>query len=225
MMSVNLQIYQIDTTLDENLVKFCSLAETINFNKKVNSKIYRKVFDGEVNCKNNEEIFQKFNTDIPTTHIGHSLSISDVIEADGEFFFCDKVGFEKIDFDSKQAPKEDLLKMLVIEPHKEPYVAHIKNDYKTFQKVVEGCFECIYLDENCMAFCNDEGKLLRLDGNRMINQDIIAGNFFIASGDSEGNTVSLNDSQIEYYKERFKELEQYTPEQVENDIFMEFISF
>lgn len=222
---MNLKIFQIDIEADRQHVKFCSLSETKKHNESVDPAIYRKVFDGEVECKNNEQVFLKFNKDIPITHTGHSLSVSDIIENDGGFFFCDSIGFEKIEFDSSKVIQEDMIRIIVVEPHKEPYLANIPDDYKTFQKIVNGTFECLYPEQDTIIFCNDEAKLIGLEGNRKIGVDIIAGTFFVAGDDHEGETISLTDEQIEKYSERFKEPEEYTSEEVENTCFMGFMSF
>ena len=221
---MRLKIYQIDIEHDENRVKFCSLEETKKHNGEISPAIYNKVFDGEMECKNLEEVFQKFNIDTPPGHTGHTLSVSDIIETDDEFYFCDKVGFEKIDFDTSQVPEEKLLRILVVEPHKEPYVSEVRDDYRAYQKIVGGNFECIYPDEDTIIFCNEEAKLIGLEGNRKIGSDIIAGTFFLAKDNHEGGTISLSDEQIEKYTSRFKEPEQYTSEEVEDTIRMEFYS-
>lgn len=43
-----------------------------------------------------EEIFTKFNVDIPKDYKGHSLSVSDIVELDGVKYFVDIVGFKKL---------------------------------------------------------------------------------------------------------------------------------
>ena len=51
-------------------------------------------------CQN----YDKFNVEKPIDFMGHSLSVSDVVEIlDGEnkgAYFCDSFGFKKIDFDT-----------------------------------------------------------------------------------------------------------------------------
>ena len=63
---------------------------------------YEKVFDGTVEAHSLEEIFYIFNMVHPKGYQGRSLSVSDVVELVSEtesaFFFCDTVGFKKIDF-------------------------------------------------------------------------------------------------------------------------------
>lgn len=76
---------------------------------------------------------------------------------------------------------DDCIQVLVLEPQKNPYVSTVKNDYRAMQELVGGCIEFVPLSElNCHLYCNDEGKLNGLTGNRrMDNGDIICGTFFI----------------------------------------------
>lgn len=58
-----------------------------------------------------------------------------------------------------------------------PYEKEIVNDLEGIQAEVEGMFECVYLDHNCIAVVNEEGKLNGMALNRRIGNDIIAGSF------------------------------------------------
>lgn len=222
---MNIRIYQIDSELDDKRVKFCSMEET-NRCGGINPAVYRKVFDGEVDCKNLEEVYEKFNTDCPPAHTGHSLSVSDIVETDGEFYFCENAGWQKVDFDSSMIAEENRLRILVVEPQKEPYVSFVRDDYRAFQQIVGGNFECLYPDEDTVLFCNEEAKLIGLEGNRRLdNGDIIAGTFFLTGDNHKGDCLSLTDKQIEKYTARFKEPEQFTREDIQDTMRMEFYSF
>jgi hypothetical protein len=110
------------------------------------------------------------------------------------------------------------LKILVIEPLKEPYVREIDGKLEIMQEIVGGLIQAIYpFDRPEIALiCNEEGKLNRLPLNRALFDengkivDIVAGTFFLCSApaDSE-NFESLTDEQIEKYKKRFEALEIY----------------
>lgn len=112
------------------------------------------------------------------------------------------------------------MKILVIEPLKEPYVIEIDGTLESMQQIVGGLIQAIYpFDHPEIALiCNEEGKLNRLPLNRALFDndgnivDIIAGTFFLCSAptDSE-NFESLTDEQIEKYKKRFEALEVYIP--------------
>ena len=104
---------------------------------------------------------------------------------------------------------EEKIRILKIEPQKLPYEKEINNDLKGIQDEVEGLFECIYLDENCILVCNEEGKLNGMELNRRVGNDIIAGPFFIVGDSRDGEFISLKDEQIEEYKRnlvRFRNL-------------------
>ena len=111
------------------------------------------------------------------------------------------------------------MKVLIVEPLKDPYVKEIDSSLESMQSIVGGLIQAIYpFDHPVALICNEEGKLMRLPLNRALFDkdgnivDIIAGTFFICSApaDSE-NFESLTDEQIEIYKKRFEALEVYIP--------------
>ncbi|MFI3226537.1 MAG: DUF3846 domain-containing protein [Clostridia bacterium] len=101
--------------------------------------------------------------------------------------------------------KENTIKVLVVEPMKEPYTKEIQNDYKAMQKVVGGYIEYVKLDEQCHLYCNEEGKIDGLELNRQIDcGDIICGTFFICQTDDNGDDKSLSESNIKKFTDRFQ---------------------
>ena len=99
---------------------------------------------------------------------------------------------------------EKNIKVLVVEPNKLPYEKVIKNKLEEKQKIVNGLIEYVSLDNNALLVCNEEGKILGYEANRFLGRDVIAGTFFIV-GDKPGTgeDISLNESQIERFKEQF----------------------
>ena len=104
----------------------------------------------------------------------------------------------------------ETMKVLVVEPEKEPYVKEISSGLSSLQKEVGGFIEAIYPFEDPVAIiCNEEGKLEGLPLNRALRDedghvyDIIAGTFLIA-GLSEDNFCSLDDTQIEKFSAMYK---------------------
>ena len=104
----------------------------------------------------------------------------------------------------------DTMKVLVVEPEKEPYVKEISSGLSSLQKEVGGFIEAVYPFEDPVAIiCNEEGKLEGLPLNRALRDedghvyDIIAGTFLIA-GLSEDNFCSLDDTQIEKFSSMYK---------------------
>ena len=110
------------------------------------------------------------------------------------------------------------MKVLVIEPMKEPYVKEMDGKLKTLQGFVGGLIQVLYPfeDEHIALICNDEGKLLGLPLNRALRDengdiyDIIAGTFLICSAppDSE-NFAGLSEEQMQKYKSKFEHIEIY----------------
>ena len=114
----------------------------------------------------------------------------------------------------------NLIRVLIVEPQKQPYVKDIENDFRAMQAAVGGPIEYLYLTDDAHIYCNEEGKLLGLTGNRrMDNGDVIAGTFFICGDNGYGEDISLTDEQVEQYTERFKEQEYFSYKEMDNMIF------
>ncbi len=104
----------------------------------------------------------------------------------------------------------ETMKVLVVEPEKEPYVKEIGSGLSSLQKEVGGYIEAVYPFEDPVAIiCNEEGKLEGLPLNRALRDegghvyDIITGTFLIA-GLSEDKFCSLDDAQVEKYSALYK---------------------
>ena len=95
------------------------------------------------------------------------------------------------------------IRILVVEPFKEPYQITIEHTLKNLQRIVDAYIEILQLDQNVDLICNDEGKINRLPLNRFVDYDIIAGTFIIA-GHKDSETISLSRKQIKKYKEVFR---------------------
>ena len=97
------------------------------------------------------------------------------------------------------------MRILVVEPGKQPKEREIDGSLKSMQQIVGGLIQAIYpFDDTVALICNDEGKLLGLPWNRVVGYDTIAGTFFLcdAPPDSE-NFESLTDMQVRRYKQIF----------------------
>ncbi len=105
------------------------------------------------------------------------------------------------------------IKVLVVEPGKDPYVQEIDGSLKSMQALVGGYIETVpILDEPGPApaeiVCNEEGKLLGLTPNRLLKDsrgvpyDVVCGTFFVA-GVNDGDFASLTDAQIALYKSKY----------------------
>lgn len=73
----------------------------------------------------------------------------------------------------------DKIKVVLAQPNKKAVVTEIENTLKSLQRIVGGYIECIYpFDDNVGIICNEEGKLIGLEPNRVLR-------------DEEGNTVDI----------------------------------
>lgn len=79
---MNIKIYQVNMDRDDDGVAFMSLDSIARFQHfdEVNSPIYDKVFEGDVDCESLEDVFRMFNTRHPDGYCGRSLSVSDIVE-------------------------------------------------------------------------------------------------------------------------------------------------
>lgn len=105
--------------------------------------------------------------------------------------------------------EKDKIKILIIEPNKEPFTAEIDDHYTAMQKVVGGGIAYVSLHDNeCHVYCNEDGANGLPSNRKMDNGDIICGTFFIYGNcNNYGDNISLTDRQIAQYTERFREPE------------------
>lgn len=290
---MRINIYQIDGDKDTKRVQFDSYHRTIE-NGGINPSIYKCVFHGYVNAKDLDDVYNIFNGFRESnigTYQGHSLSVSDVVEAvddipevygkidflyAGEdhvgkigetvyytdadaynaeieesrdcgrpihaevladrhlkltapgFYFCDSVGWEKIEFDKSQAAEMDGIRMLMILPHHPPIETYVKDDLRSLQMAVsdhceESFIEYTYpFEDDCMILGNEEAKLNNMDGNRRLGNGIYAGPIFVTRHDGEGGLCSLTDEQVLKYSEMFAKPEDISPEETQADIGFTF---
>lgn len=111
---------------------------------------------------------------------------------------------------------EKTIKVIMVEPMKEPYPTEVENTLEGLQKAVGGYIETVCLEDCAVLVCNEEGKLLGLPGNCSLGNDIIAGTFFVAGSNDDGDFVSLTEDKIRQYSDRFQKPEAFTQEQVED---------
>ncbi len=210
---MRIRVFQIDDSRDSKNLMFSS-HEAVMKSAGVDAEIYRQVYGGVVNCSDLEGVFSVCNTDFPAGYYGRSLSVSDVVEiCDGEqkgFYYCDVVGFQKIDFDISKVNRSDMLRILICETGKEPYEAEIRDELEAKQSVVGGLIEPVYFTRNdkVLVYCDEEFLLKGYEPNRKVGDTIIHGTFMVVdNGENEcgeGIEVSLIDEQINEYSKMFR---------------------
>jgi len=99
------------------------------------------------------------------------------------------------------------MRILVVEPNKQPFEVEIQNTLKSMQSIVGVYIEFYGIGSSMTIVCNEEGKLLGLEGNRRVGNDIIAGTFFVVGQDEAFDLKSLTDKQIELCMEKFQHTE------------------
>ena len=156
---------------------------------------------------------------IVTTHnipIYHKLS--QVVEISPGYYY-----FGGYDMNGKE------IKVLMVEPGKHPRVTTLGTELDDLQKAVsigadyQGLIEIINIGNGDCLLCNEEGKLINLEGNRRLGSDIIVGVFYITGADDEGNLVSLSEEKIKHYTERFWAPEKFDRAEIETCLFCRFI--
>lgn len=115
------------------------------------------------------------------------------------------------------------IKVLCVEPGKAPAVTTLNNDLRSLQTAVGGRIELVDIDDGVCILCNEEGKLMGLEGNRRLGSDILVGTFFVL-GSSGGKLTSLTDSQVQKYAQQFAEPESFTPKEIRDSMKITFIS-
>lgn len=101
------------------------------------------------------------------------------------------------------------IKVIIKNSNEKCFITEIEQDLKSLQNAVGGYIEAPYvpvLTENGITmFINEEGKLLNLKPSIAIMSngefiDVIAGSAVFTSSDEKGNTIGLNNEQIEIVK-------------------------
>ena len=119
----------------------------------------------------------------------------------------------------------EYLKVVMVDPHKAPYVTEIEDELSALQRAVGGYIEVVGNGDGTLIVCNEEGKLEGLEGNRRIHDgmSIIAGTFFVVGEDGE-NFRSLTESEVTRYMDRFKNPDDIGQDEVESDMGITFYS-
>ena len=121
--------------------------------------------------------------------------------------------------------KENVIKVLKVKPHEHPEVCMLENSLEAMQEAVGGYIDIIGLDDNACILLNDAAKLIVLQANRRTGSDIIVGDFFVCGRDEEGNLTSLSEEELDTYTKIFYEPQEFTKEEIEETVVIEFYTF
>ena len=117
---------------------------------------------------------------------------------------------------------ENEITVLKVEPGKAPEQITIPNTLKAMQELVGGHIEIVDYQGACLV-CNEEGKLLDLEPNRRVGQDVITGTFFLANSDLEGNLCSLSQEDLAHFQQQFVQPEALTQKDVQEAFRFEIL--
>ena len=123
--------------------------------------------------------------------------------------------------------KSKTITVLKVEPMKKPTIVTLQNDLDSLQKAVsercerQGLIEIIPIAHDAAILCNEEGKLLGLEGNRRLGNDILVGTFYVVGDTKQGKLCSLTEKQISLYHALFNKPEVFTDEEIADSPFFE----
>ncbi len=121
---------------------------------------------------------------------------------------------------------ERKIKVLKVAPGEHPMETTLVNELDELQKAVsigasyQGLIEIIKIEDGVCILCNEEGKLIGLEGNRRIGRDIISGVFYVAGEDDDGDLASLPADMIKKYMLRFWKIESFSEDDIMKAVIM-----
>lgn len=101
MNTVNYRIYQL-SDLNDELQSKIAFKDFSLINKYFDFKYYQNTYQDTISVDSEEYteildiIFTKLNVEPPRFYYGLSLYVSDIIELDGRFWYCNYVGWQEV---------------------------------------------------------------------------------------------------------------------------------
>ena len=91
------KIFQLNHSEEAHNYRFLPYRE----NRVAQRSMYNVVYEGVIEDTGDvfgvlESLFAKFNINHPADFKGHSLSVSDIIELDGKYYYCDSISFVQL---------------------------------------------------------------------------------------------------------------------------------
>ena len=93
---MKIKLYQLPKGNKKIFLSYAYIKEEMKEEIKLSE--YELVFDGEVEGSDIEDVFFLFNVNHPEGYTGRSMSVSDIVEINGTYYFCDAFGFKKLLF-------------------------------------------------------------------------------------------------------------------------------
>lgn len=104
-MKKTFKIHQIDDRKkNARYYMYSSLELLEEMGLKLSKDLYQEVWSEEIDVNPSDsldylfdKIYERFNLFAPKNFYGHSLSVSDIIEYDGHYYYCDDYGWEEVE--------------------------------------------------------------------------------------------------------------------------------
>ena len=106
------------------------------------------------------------------------------------------------------------LRVLMVEPHEAPHELLITDQLDDLQETVGGLIEVIGNGDGTLLICNDIAVQAAVAVHAVQLCFVIAGPFFVVGADGE-NFRFLTDAEMQKYMQRFGEIEDISPEEVQ----------
>ena len=127
--------------------------------------------------------------------------------------------------------KEKVIKVLKVAPKEKPKLEELTNNLDSLQKAVsigmegQGLIEIVELDASTCILCNEEGKVLNLEPNRRLGNNILCGVFYVTGQNKYGDLASLSEAGIEKYSKMFEEIPDISESEVVKSMVMRFFAY
>lgn len=101
---VKISILQINHNDENRFYSFAGLDMLMRHNMNVELNRYNVVYvtERDVEISNVysylDDLFEEFNIHHPKDFRGHSLSVSDLVKINDDYYFCDSFGWKKMNF-------------------------------------------------------------------------------------------------------------------------------
>lgn len=94
---MKIELYQISEEKDKNRMMFMN-SDFVMKHGGIDYDSYELIFEGDVEAKGLEDIYRIFNLEHPEGYKGRSMSVSDIVYAEGlGTFFCNSYGFKAVE--------------------------------------------------------------------------------------------------------------------------------
>lgn len=104
-----IEIWQLGDSAEAVHARFLSYESNLRINGSFKPDLYEMKWQGVLEANDLETIYHIFNEKHPEGYTSASLSPSDVVKFDGDYYYCDNIGFRKVEFERTSHSLDDRL--------------------------------------------------------------------------------------------------------------------